>query len=117
MLDALAEWDESYRRGEDRPIDSFGVGDSGLLDELRTRIELQKRLYAVLKLPETIAEGDPEADVSLPAFPGYETESTIGRGGMGIVYKARDLKLNRVVAIKTMPGRSRIARTTYTIPG
>lgn len=33
----------------------------------------------------------------------YEFEHEIGRGGMGIVYLARDLKLDRPVAIKTLP--------------
>jgi serine/threonine-protein kinase len=33
----------------------------------------------------------------------YELEREIGRGGMGIVYLARDLKLDRQVAIKTLP--------------
>lgn len=48
--------------------------------------------------------------IPLPQFPGYATESILGEGGMGIVYRARHLRLDRPVAIKTMLSGPSISR-------
>jgi tetratricopeptide (TPR) repeat protein len=53
--------------------------------------------------PDPITEG--AAGLCPAAPPGYELREEIGRGGMGVVYRARDLAFNREVAVKLLADR------------
>lgn len=44
-----------------------------------------------------------EVEVSRPEIEGYEIHELIGRGGMGLVFRATDQQLKRNVAIKVLP--------------
>lgn len=97
--------------GSRRSPEDVCAGHPEFLGEVRRRLAQCQRLEADLEAmfppPQAILASSaalPFAPEQLPRIPGYEVESMLGHGGMGLVYKARHLKLNRRVAIKTILG-------------
>jgi serine/threonine-protein kinase len=52
--------------------------------------------------PEVGTIGPDAAPLSVPALPGFELYEKLGEGGMGVVYRARDLRLDQPRAIKVI---------------
>lgn len=91
LLDLLVQWEERRSSGAPAAPEDLCRTRPELLAPLTELVRRVRRLDALV-----LAHDQPTP----LAVPGYEIQDEVGRGGMGAVYRARDLKLDRLVAIK-----------------
>ena len=90
FLDASCAGDAELRREVQSLLDESSLEDGFLEGQA---LDAATRLIDIPTQPRLTGE----------RFGGYELTASLGAGGMGEVYRARDLKLGREVAIKLLP--------------
>lgn len=112
LADLMLQWEDRRLAGLAVSADELCCDCPELARELARRIEIVESLEDLLSVDrvrsisnQTTAPGRSGLATPQPtSIPGYEILDVLDQGGMGIVYRARQIDLSRIVAVKMMAG-------------